>query len=461
MNELQKFTDPYNQLSSMVDSIPDIMLEALDQRRLRVVVCANWVRKLLADEEILEPGTVLPDSADTSQLLRLAREVCQQQQSQRNTILQIHDQVLVVLAQYFAASEENTHPLVIMRLHDITHIGYNETARKYRSDFFGIIGKSSAMVDIFRRIELYSKTHSNILITGETGTGKELVAQAIHQLSRFRGEFVALNCTALSDTLIESELFGHERGAFTGAHRTHRGKFERADHGTLFLDEIGDMPLHTQGKLLRVLEDGMVERVGGESTFPVDVRIVAATNVPLEQAIQEKRFRADLFYRLAVLRIHIPPLRQRREDIPLLVRHFISRLNQKYASMGKRVLEISSEAMAIMTNYTWPGNVRELSNVIERIFIETPSAVITAEAMRSWVEEKMRIVEEASCRPPLDAPRQISDTAGLPLGSRNIERQHIVEALAQAGGNKTQAARLLGVDKSTLYRKMKRFAVQP
>ncbi|MBB5020854.1 sigma-54 interaction domain-containing protein [Desulfurispira natronophila] len=463
MSDLKQFSQNYQQLASMVDVIPDLMLEVVNNHSFSVVVCSNWLQALFFHELPLSPGSPVDTRHSNSQLAQIAVETLQSQGKIRDRILEAGETVLLVQSHYFDPDESHHDALIAMRMHDVSTMGH-EVAHKHRSDFFGIVGRSRVMEDIFRRIELYSKTRSNILVTGETGTGKELVAQAIHQLSRFRGNFVALNCTAMSETLIESELFGHERGSFTGAYRSHRGKFERADKGTLFLDEIGDMPLHTQGKLLRVLEDGIVERVGGETSFKVDLRVVAATNVPLEQAIEEKSFRADLFYRLAVLRLHLPPLRQRRTDIPLLVRHFIGRLNQKYSYMNKRILEISHDAMAILTHYPWPGNVRELANVMERIFVETTSSVVTASDLQSWMEEKVRILEDGTQDGAANSNLpQISDTAGLepaiPLSTRDLTKEHIIAALQRTGGNKTRAAQLLGIDKSTLYRKMKRFSV--
>ncbi len=251
---------------------------------------------------------------------------------------------------------------------------------------YGMIGTSEAMQNVFRKIELYGPSEAPVVITGETGTGKELTARALHATSsRNGGPFVAMNCVALNDELLESELFGHEKGAFTGAYRSHKGRFERADGGTLFLDEIGDMPLHLQAKLLRVLEDGTMERVGGEKPLKVDVRLVAATNVPLEAAVSTRRFREDLYHRIAVLRIHLPPLRNRREDIPLLTAHFLEHFNRRY---GKKIRRLTADAMELLKSYAWPGNVRELKNVLERVYIETQTEVINARAFDEWLRER-------------------------------------------------------------------------
>jgi len=242
--------------------------------------------------------------------------------------------------------------------------------------FHGMVGVSPSILEVFRKIELYGPSDASVVVTGETGTGKELVAKALHEESpRCNCPFVAVNCSAISRELLESELFGHEKGAFTGALRTHRGRFERADGGTLFLDEIGDMPLVTQAKLLRVLENGTIERVGAERETPVDVRVVCATNVPLERAVATGRFRADLYHRLAVLRLHLPALRERLEDLPFLVEFFLPILNRKYR---RRVQRLTPEAVNFLRTYLWPGNIRELRNVLERVVVETQGEVIGA-----------------------------------------------------------------------------------
>jgi DNA-binding NtrC family response regulator len=350
---------------------------------------------------------------------------------------------------------------------------------------FGMVGISPAMREVFRKIALYAPSDAAVVITGETGTGKELVARALHDNSlRNDGPFVAVNCSAISEELLESELFGHEKGAFTGALRSHRGRFERADGGTLFLDEIGDMPLHTQSKLLRVLEEGRIERVGAEGEKLVDVRIVAATNVQLEQAVGRSRFRADLYHRLSVLRIHLPSLRERPEDIPHLVAHFLRLFSRKYR---KRIHRLTPEAMNLLQSYLWPGNVRELRNVLERVFVETQSEAIGVRVFREWVRERQNFEPEQwglvrsalHSRPavvmpyPLGEPEshsardhvmdaeysQVSgrlrrSTAPLDLTSDAIRRAYMA-----AGGNLAAAARILGVHRASLYRYLKKLGL--
>ena len=256
--------------------------------------------------------------------------------------------------------------------------------------FHGMVGRSPAMRSVFAKIERYGAVDAPVLITGETGSGKELIARAVHRVSpRKARAFVALNCSALNDDLFESELFGHERGAFTGAVATHKGRFERASLGSLFLDEIGELPERVQAKLLRVLEHGMFERVGGEREIASDVRIVAATNVGLERAVREGRFRADLYHRVAVLRIHAPALRERLTDLPYLVSHFMRMFAQRY---GRPLARLSPEAVHALEGYAWPGNVRELRNVLERLYVESDVELIGRGALAEWEHERGLLV---------------------------------------------------------------------
>jgi len=354
----------------------------------------------------------------------------------------------------------------------LVRISFRQETLASRQDtsFHELIGSGSKMREVFRKIRLYAVSDASVIITGETGSGKELVAKALHAESdRSRQPYATLNCTAISEQLLESELFGHERGAFTGAIREHRGYFERADGGTLFLDEIGDMPLHTQGKLLRVLEDGRVQRVGSEQSRQVDVRVIGATNVPLEQAVAERRFRADLYHRLAVLRIHLPPLRERSEDIPLLADFFLQQFNTKY---HKSVQRLTGEALRLLQSYLWPGNVREFRNVLERMVVETEAEAISAKAFSEWIRERQQFASAPAAPgrergvPIILSSTPLSDATILdvePLRTQRMTGQRLDlteaelrSAYRTARGNLSEAARLLGIHRATLYRHLKR-----
>jgi Nif-specific regulatory protein len=314
-----------------------------------------------------------------------------------------------------------------------------------------IIGQSLSMKAIMQEIQQAAQSRSTILLRGESGTGKELVARALHKLSeRSQQPFVKLNCAALPESLLESELFGHERGAFTGAVKTRRGRFELADQGTLFLDEIGDISLATQIKLLRVLQERTFERVGGSRSLTVDVRIIAATNADLEEAVRTRHFREDLYYRLHVVPIVLPPLRERKEDVPLLVGHFLQRFNAE----NRKALKISSAAMDLIVGYDWPGNVRELENCIERMVVMTRREVIAPEDVPLPI----------SLYTPTPAPRILfpeATAATLPKAVAEIERERLLEALRRSGGVQTRAAALLGITPRQLGYKLKKYHIAP
>ena len=314
-----------------------------------------------------------------------------------------------------------------------------------------IIGHSQRMRAIMQEIAQAAPSRSTVLLRGESGTGKELVARALHRLSdRSQQPFVKLNCAALPESLLESELFGHERGAFTGAVKTRRGRFELADHGTLFLDEIGDISLATQIKLLRVLQERTFERVGGSRSLTVDVRIIAATNADLEEAVRTRHFREDLYYRLHVVPIVLPPLRERKEDIPLLVGHFLQRFNAE----NHKALKISSPAMDLIVGYEWPGNVRELENCIERMVVMARREIIAPEDVPLPINIHM----------PTAPPRVLfaeSTASTLPKAVADIERERLLEALRRSGGVQTRAATLLGITPRQLGYKLKKYHITP
>ncbi len=320
-----------------------------------------------------------------------------------------------------------------------------------RFEFNNIIGVSPAMNLVFERMNRIVKTDSAILVSGESGTGKELVAKALHYNgSRRERPFVAVNCSAIPEMLLESELFGHVRGAFTGAVKDKPGKFEAANHGTIFLDEIGTFPLHLQAKLLRVLQEHEVERVGSNKTIKLHVRVISATNADLENMVQRGEFREDLYYRLNVIPLHLPPLRERQQDIIYLTSFF---LEKQCRLMGRAPCSISNQALEALEQYSWPGNVRELENLIERMIVLTDAAVITLEDVPT------KIFREK----PIDAAVTVSmPNAGLDLVATisRIEQSLIFQALESAGGVKAKAASLLGINRTTLGEKLKRMKIE-
>ncbi len=313
-----------------------------------------------------------------------------------------------------------------------------------------LIGQSPAMLQIYEVIQLIAPKRVTVLIGGETGTGKEVIAKAIHAASnRAPLAMVSVNCTALPATLIETELFGHAKGAFTGAHANRVGRFEQANKSTIFLDEIGDLPLEAQAKLLRVLQDHEFQRVGSSETLKVDVRVVAASNVDLEQAARERRFREDLFYRLNVVPIHIPPLRERREDIPLLLDHFLEKISHAEETPPK---QISPEAVDYLTSLNWPGNVRQLEHAVQMAFALSGDRLLLLPPDFSHPGSKPATPAPADERPLM----KVSDN-GLDFDEAvsSFERSLLNQALAVSGGNKARAADLLKIKRTTLLAKMK------
>jgi DNA-binding NtrC family response regulator len=309
------------------------------------------------------------------------------------------------------------------------------------SDF---IGQSSGMRKVFELIEKVAPSKASVAISGESGTGKEVVARSIHNLSQRRDKpFVAINCASIPATLIESEIFGHEKGAFTGADQRRPGVFELAHGGTLFLDELGEIPIELQAKLLRVLEEGRLRRLGGKVEIEVDVRVLCATNRDLKREIEAKRFREDLYFRLNVFQIHLPPLRERREDVPILVQHFVEKFR---GDSAKRVTGVHPDAMEILKNHEWPGNIRELRNAVERAVILCDGELILREHLPPDMAGKSP--ERHTFRLPY----------GLSLDA--VEREYILGSLQRNGNNKARTAEILGVSEKTLYNKLNRYAAE-
>ncbi len=328
----------------------------------------------------------------------------------------------------------------------------NRALRQHLERQYEIVGDSPAIRGILRQVQSVAPSHGRILIRGESGTGKELIARAAHQASlRREMPFVEVNCAAIPDELIESELFGHEKGAFTGALTMRRGKFELADGGTIFLDEVGDMSLRTQAKVLRVLQEQAFERVGGTEPIRVDVRVIAASNKDLEQETQAGRFREDLYYRLNVIPINVPPLRERREDIPLLARHFLKGFCAEY---GKREKSLAGDAMELFLQHPWPGNVRELKNVIERLVIMVPEEVICRSDAEPALQARPGREEESPLVP--GALR----SASLREARNRFERDYILMHLQENQWNVTRTAERLKIERSNLHRKLKAHGIR-
>jgi two-component system response regulator HydG len=305
-----------------------------------------------------------------------------------------------------------------------------------------LLGRSPQMRRISELILDISDSASTVLVQGESGTGKEVLAKAIHQESpSSEGPFIVVNCAAYAETLLHSELFGHEKGAFTGAIRRKPGRFEQAKGGTIFLDEIGEISLPTQVTLLRVIQERTFERVGGEETISTDARVIAATNRDLKKAMEQGKFREDLFWRLNVISIAVPPLRERKEDIPQLVTNFIEKYN---LALGKQILSVSSEAMGMLFSHHWPGNVRELENVIERSMVLAKEDTITAGSLP---------LELRSQEPASNGSHSVEDL-------KRLERDHVKAVLERCGWNKYRAAQMMGISRSTLYSKIRKFGLQ-
>ena len=311
-----------------------------------------------------------------------------------------------------------------------------------KDGFHGIIGASYPMRQVFDLIENAAQSDAPVIIYGESGNGKELVSQAIHEISdRRKGAFVKVNCAALTESLLESELFGHVKGAFTGAYKHREGRFEKAHNGNIFLDEIGDLPLSTQVKLLRVIEDKLIERVGDSQSIPVDVRIISATNRNLTKLVNEGVIRKDFYFRINVIPINLPPLRERSEDIPLLAEFFF-RKNQ--LKSGKNIQGISNDAMDALVNYWWPGNVRELKGAFEYAFVTCQETLIKPHHLPLNIIHKKK---------------QLKTNRNQPLNREDLKRIELIETLKRTNGNQSEAARILGVTRVTIWNRMKRFGI--
>jgi two-component system response regulator HydG len=327
----------------------------------------------------------------------------------------------------------------------------NRLLREHLGNHFdrqNIIGRGSAMVDLLETVAQVAPSEATVLITGESGTGKELIAGAIHfNSTRKDGPFVKMNCAAITETLLESELFGHEKGAFTGAHRQKEGRFRQANGGSLFLDEVSEMSMGMQVKLLRALQEREITRVGGEISVNVDVRVIAATNKDLAQEIKKGNFREDLYYRLNVVTLKVPPLRERREDIPLLIQHFLNTFAKKN---HKQLKGVSPQAMDRFLKYAWPGNVRELMNAVERAVVLSRSEYLDEQDLPLSINGNERSEDPSVLS-------KDADYGNLPL--EDVEKATILSTLESTSGNKSEAARRLGITRKTLHKKLKKYGM--
>jgi PAS domain S-box-containing protein len=374
------------------------------------------------------------------------------------SLVRADGRIIPVSASWAFLEDEPGHVLgFVVSFRSFDEIERLVEARRSRFPFHGIVGKTQRLQEIFELVEMVKETDSTVLITGESGTGKGLFARAIHDLSpRREGPFVKVNCAALTETLLESELFGHVKGAFTGAVADKVGRFEAAHGGTIFLDEIGEISAGLQVKLLHVLQDHEFQRVGSSRTMKVDVRVIAATNRDLKAAMREGKFREDLFYRLHVIPIVVPPLRERKEDIPYLVEHVIRSLRKRGLD---RVRSVSPEAMRCLMDYRWPGNVRELENVLERGVVCARGPVLACDALAEEVRELCRGPHRVVPSQPVQtAPASSAPAASPPpqAEAADGERERLRRVLDAHRWNRGEAAEALGVDRTTLWRRMKR-----
>lgn len=443
---LQDYVEKFNELSIIFDSMPTGVFAILDQNFNIATINKTASSILKADStalvgknarEIFEfyfPG-----------ILKLIEETIQNRRPIKNFTLEIEDinaevRTYLVSTALTTDSEQSEFGIVLV-LNDISEVTRLRKTAMALHSFGALIGGSPSMKEVYSLIETVAQYDTTVLIYGETGTGKEVVARTIHENShRSNAPFIPVSCSALASTLLESELFGHVKGAFTGAIKDRQGRFEMADGGTIFLDEIGTLSLDVQVKLLRTIQERVIERVGSSEPIPVNVRIISATNRMLPELIAKGTFREDLYYRLKVFQISLPPLRERRLDIPLLADHFIDRFNRLY---NRNLIGLSPAAKELLLRYFWPGNVRELENAIEHALVLSPGKIV-----------------ESHCLPPEIRYTKANGTPPPPSSvDLNSEEENIRRTLASFYGNVSLAAASLGMHRTTLWRKMKEFGI--
>ncbi len=443
---INRYIDKFNELKTIFDSLPDGIVAILDDR-MNIATANKAISEFLGIplSKIIGKNSNKLFEDRIPGLGKLLKDSYTHKQSIRNFSIEFISQASEVKSFLVSTAVldtgKNKNSGIVLILHDVTEMSFLRKIAQHVDRYGEVIGKSEKMKKIYQFIDTIKDYDTSILIVGETGTGKEIVARAIHNASNRRDKpFVPVSCSALPDNLIESELFGHVRGAFTGASSEHKGRFQLANGGTLFLDEIGTLNLSTQVKLLRVLQEKIVEPLGSDKRIPIDVRIISATNRDLLELVAKNEFREDLFYRLKVMRIDLPPLRERKEDIPLLVEHFIRRLNHVY---HKNIVGLSPEAEKLLNNYLWPGNVRELENAIEHAFVLATGSMLEKEHFPPEIR-----FADTNGAPPPPTEVDLSD-----------QEERIKRALMASKGNKSKAAELLGMHRTSLWRLMREYGI--
>ena len=444
---LHEYVQKFNELAAVFDSMPTGVFAILD-RELNIATINKAASQIIGRDAQSVIGRNVRDMFEDGfpGIKALIEKTIEDHRPVKNFNLEItdrHAQVRTYLVSTAIIEEtDSIEPGIILVLHDVSETTRLRKATISMQSFGSLIGATTNMKEVYSLIETVSQYDTTVLVYGETGTGKELVARTIHEQShRSKGPFIPVSCSALSSSLLESELFGHVKGAFTGAIRDRRGRFELANRGTIFLDEVGTLSLDVQVKLLRTIQERVIEPVGNARAIPIDVRVISATNRDLSELVAKNEFREDLYYRLKVFQMDLPPLRARRMDIPLLADAFIERFNNLY---NRKVIGLSTLAKEWLMTYAWPGNVRELENAIEHALVLTPGKTIEPH----YLPPEIRHMSENGTAPP------------PPAQDLGTEEERIRRGLAAFGGNVSRTARHLGMHRTTLWRKMREFGIR-
>jgi PAS domain S-box-containing protein len=444
---LHEYVQKFNELSAVFDSMPTGVFAILD-RRLNVATINKAASQILDTDSQSVIGRNARDVFEEGfpGIRELIEKTIEDHRPVKNFNLEITDRSAEVKTYLVSTAiiEEtgSIEPGIILVLHDVSETTRLRKAKISMLSFGSLIGATQNMKEVYSLIETVSQYDTTVLVYGETGTGKELVARTIHEQShRATGPFVPVSCSALTSSLLESELFGHVKGAFTGAVKDRRGRFELANKGTIFLDEVGTLSLDIQVNLLRTIQERVIEPVGSSRPIPIDVRVISATNRDLSELVARNEFREDLYYRLKVFQMDLPPLRERRLDIPLLADAFIDKFNKLY---NRKIMGLSSPAKELLMTYAWPGNVRELQNAIEHALVLTPGKIVEPQ----YLPPEIRHMSENGTAPP------------PPAKNPATEEERIRRGIAAFGGNVSRTARHLGMHRTTLWRKMREFGIR-